>query len=166
MDGLDRIGDAVYGRQPTAREFIGGPDAPVLRDAAAIIEWHESRNQAMSDLLTKIDRAGILPGDLFAELDAIFMGRACGCRPIAKGRFNADSAASGSRGTRPTGIPGVAKHPAVSAIEFALNRDTDEGLAFLDAWMHGDFDAIRKEWPECPASVRSQQPAARADTPS
>jgi len=37
---------------------------------------------------------------------------------------------------------------AVAAIEFSLK--TDEGLEFLRIWQHGDFDAIRKEWPECP----------------
>jgi hypothetical protein len=43
------------------------------------------------------------------------------------------------------------KSPAVAAIEFALA--TDEGLTFLDCWLHGDFDAIRREWPECPAAA-------------
>lgn len=40
---------------------------------------------------------------------------------------------------------------AVSAIEYALR--TDEGLEFLRCWMHGNFDAIRKEWPDVPESV-------------
>lgn len=41
---------------------------------------------------------------------------------------------------------------AVAAIEFALQPDSD-GLEFLRAWFHGDFDAIRKEWPEAPEAV-------------
>lgn len=42
--------------------------------------------------------------------------------------------------------------PAVAAIDFALQPDSD-GLEFLRVWFHGDFDAIRKEWPEAPESV-------------
>lgn len=41
---------------------------------------------------------------------------------------------------------------AVAAIEFALQPDSD-GLEFLRVWFHGDFDAIRKEWPEAPEAV-------------
>ncbi|HQS59934.1 MAG TPA: hypothetical protein PLU16_15885 [Gallionellaceae bacterium] len=36
----------------------------------------------------------------------------------------------------------------VAAIEFALK--TSEGLEFLRVWMHGDFNTIRDEWPDCP----------------
>jgi hypothetical protein len=44
-----------------------------------------------------------------------------------------------------------APDPAVAAIQFALT--TDEGLAFLRCWNEGNFDAIRREWPEAPPSV-------------
>lgn len=40
---------------------------------------------------------------------------------------------------------------AVAAIQFAL--ETDEGLEFLRCWNHGDFDVIRREWPDAPESV-------------
>lgn len=40
---------------------------------------------------------------------------------------------------------------AVAAIRFAL--ETDEGLAFLRAWLHGDFLEIRREWPEAPQAI-------------
>lgn len=40
---------------------------------------------------------------------------------------------------------------AVAAIEYALR--TDEGLEFLRCWQHGDFAAIRKEWPDAPEAV-------------
>lgn len=40
----------------------------------------------------------------------------------------------------------------VAAIEFALQPDSD-GLEFLRVWFHGDFDSIRKEWPEAPEAV-------------
>lgn len=43
------------------------------------------------------------------------------------------------------------ENAAVSAIQFAL--ETDEGIAFLRHWNYGDFDTIRKEWPEAPSSV-------------
>lgn len=38
-----------------------------------------------------------------------------------------------------------------AATEFALR--CDEGLEFLRAWMHGDWDVIRREWPEAPPAV-------------
>lgn len=41
---------------------------------------------------------------------------------------------------------------AVEAIKFALT-DGDHGMRFLHRWLHGDFDVIRREWPECPAAV-------------
>lgn len=40
---------------------------------------------------------------------------------------------------------------AVAAIQFAL--ETDEGLVFLRCWNEGNFDAIRREWPEAPEDV-------------
>jgi len=40
---------------------------------------------------------------------------------------------------------------AVSAITYAL--ETDEGLEFLRAWIHGDWEVIRKEWPDAPSTV-------------
>ncbi|MNK29191.1 hypothetical protein D3C87_475820 [compost metagenome] len=44
--------------------------------------------------------------------------------------------------------------PAVAAIEFATGPiGSIEGLEFLRAWMHGDWDVIRSEWPEAPAAV-------------
>lgn len=36
-------------------------------------------------------------------------------------------------------------------MKYALKAD--EGMEFLRCWMHGDFDAIRKEWPDAPESV-------------
>ncbi len=40
---------------------------------------------------------------------------------------------------------------AIEAMKYALKAD--EGMEFLRCWMHGDFDAIRKEWPDAPESV-------------
>lgn len=40
---------------------------------------------------------------------------------------------------------------AVAAVAFAL--ETDEGMAFLRAWQYGDFDVIRREWPDAPKEV-------------
>lgn len=41
--------------------------------------------------------------------------------------------------------------PAMAAIQFAL--ETDEGMSFLRCWNEGDFEAIRREWPEAPETV-------------
>lgn len=40
---------------------------------------------------------------------------------------------------------------AVAAIAFALRAE--EGMDFLEAWNEGNFDAIRREWPEVPEDV-------------
>lgn len=40
---------------------------------------------------------------------------------------------------------------AVAAIQFALGDD--EGMQFLRLWNEGDFDVIRREWPEAPEAV-------------
>lgn len=40
---------------------------------------------------------------------------------------------------------------ALAAIEFALQ--TDDGLTFLRLWNEGDFDALRREWPEAPDAI-------------
>lgn len=40
---------------------------------------------------------------------------------------------------------------AIAAMKYALR--VDEGMEFLRCWMHGDFDMIRKEWPDAPESV-------------
>ena len=43
------------------------------------------------------------------------------------------------------------QNAAVAAIQFAL--ETDEGLEFLRCWNEGNFEAIRREWPEAPDAV-------------
>ncbi|QBQ74760.1 hypothetical protein BcepSauron_380 [Burkholderia phage BcepSauron] len=44
------------------------------------------------------------------------------------------------------------KDAAVEAIKFAIGQGLD-GLSFLNAWLHGDFDEIRRDWPEAPEDV-------------
>lgn len=39
-------------------------------------------------------------------------------------------------------------HAAVQAIKFAVS--TDSGMEFLRAWLYGDFDICRNEWPQAP----------------
>jgi hypothetical protein len=46
-----------------------------------------------------------------------------------------------------------AVNPAIAAITYALRWDCAEPIEFLRCWMHGEVDAIRKEWPEAPDSV-------------
>lgn len=40
---------------------------------------------------------------------------------------------------------------AIEAMKYALRAD--EGMAFLQCWIEGDFAAIRKEWPDAPEAV-------------
>lgn len=42
-------------------------------------------------------------------------------------------------------------NPAVAAIAFAL--ETDDEITFLRCWFSGDFDVIRREWPDAPEEV-------------
>lgn len=42
---------------------------------------------------------------------------------------------------------------SVAAIEFALDPETECPMDFLQCWFHGDFDVIRREWPEAPEAV-------------
>lgn len=46
-------------------------------------------------------------------------------------------------------------HPcaAVAAIQYALDHQDECPMEFLRSWFHGDFDVIRKEWPDVPDAV-------------
>lgn len=44
-------------------------------------------------------------------------------------------------------------NPAIAAIAFALQRRTEEPIEFLRCWFEGNFDSIRKEWPDAPEAV-------------
>lgn len=46
---------------------------------------------------------------------------------------------------------------AVEAIEFAIkiNDGDSSGIEFLRVWLHGDYDAIKAEWPEAPDSLKA-----------
>ncbi|MNW14225.1 hypothetical protein D3C71_2123940 [compost metagenome] len=45
----------------------------------------------------------------------------------------------------------MANDAAVAAIQFAL--DDADGMQFLRLWNEGDFDVIRREWPEAPEEI-------------
>lgn len=42
---------------------------------------------------------------------------------------------------------------AVAALAYALDINTEEPMEFLACWYEGDFDAIRREWPDAPAAI-------------
>lgn len=46
-----------------------------------------------------------------------------------------------------------------AVVQFALVAD--DGQAFLRCWNEGDFDAIRREWPEAPEEVYFADPLAK-----
>ena len=52
------------------------------------------------------------------------------------------------------------------AINFALDRDTDEGLEFLRSWREGDWQSIRDEWPEFDVDGAISLDHASADEPA
>ena len=43
--------------------------------------------------------------------------------------------------------------PATAAIEFGRSHDGEDEMAFLRCWYEGDFEVIRREWPEAPETV-------------
>ncbi len=45
----------------------------------------------------------------------------------------------------------AAPDAAVAAIKFSL--ETDDALLFLRYWVHGDFDVIRRNWPDAPEDI-------------
>ncbi|WP_460410355.1 MULTISPECIES: hypothetical protein [unclassified Pseudomonas] len=47
----------------------------------------------------------------------------------------------------------TSKVPATAAIQFALR--TDDGMRFLRMFDERDFDTIRREWPDAPATIFS-----------
>ncbi|QRE00449.1 hypothetical protein [Burkholderia phage BCSR52] len=61
-----------------------------------------------------------------------------------------------------------------AALELAISDDDHNAIIFLDLWFHGDFDAIRREFPEVtdedvfigadpfhPGTIKEQEQAAK-----
>lgn len=44
-------------------------------------------------------------------------------------------------------------NPAVAVIQYVLDHHCDSPIEFLNCWMHGDFDVIRREWENVPDEV-------------
>lgn len=42
---------------------------------------------------------------------------------------------------------------AVAAIKYALRNQGESPMEFLYCWVHGEFEAIRNEWPNVPDEV-------------
>lgn len=47
----------------------------------------------------------------------------------------------------------AAPNPAVAAIEYAITHSSESPIEFLNCWMHGDFDVLRKDWENVPDAV-------------
>jgi len=47
----------------------------------------------------------------------------------------------------------MSNNAAVAAIQYALATGTEERIEFLRCWNEGNFEAIRKEWPDAPEEV-------------
>lgn len=52
---------------------------------------------------------------------------------------------------KPVAVDGAATNSAVAAIQFALTDP--EGMTFLRLWNEGEFDTLRREWPDAPSEV-------------
>lgn len=51
-----------------------------------------------------------------------------------------------------TAPPSDRPHASTAAIEYALSQGS-EGLTFLRLWSEGEFETIRREWPDAPDAV-------------
>ncbi|MFI8556393.1 hypothetical protein [Pseudomonas putida] len=49
--------------------------------------------------------------------------------------------------------PSVECNAAVAAIAYALNSRTEDPLQFLQLWNEGEFDVLRREWPDAPDEI-------------
>ena len=47
----------------------------------------------------------------------------------------------------------VDNNPAVAAIAYAIDCETDEGLEFLKLWNEGEFQLLRDNWDNIPDKV-------------
>lgn len=70
---------------------------------------------------------------------------------MALKRQNGNTALAGCQFTRKMGLIMTTQNAAIAAIHFALV--TDDGIEFLRCWNEGNFDAIRREWPDAPGDV-------------
>lgn len=43
--------------------------------------------------------------------------------------------------------------PAVAAIQYVLEHPTEDPVEFLRNWYYGEFDVLRREWPDVPEAV-------------
>lgn len=43
--------------------------------------------------------------------------------------------------------------PALAVIQYMLDNPTEDVMAFLHCWNEGDFDALRREWPDAPEEI-------------
>lgn len=43
--------------------------------------------------------------------------------------------------------------PAIAVIQYMLDHPTDDVMAFLRCWNEGNFEALRREWPDAPEEI-------------
>lgn len=82
----------------------------------------------------------------------------CGCgRPtryeVSGGKYACNKYARCAEQAKPAPECGDGTEASTAAIEFALTQGSGDIHGFLSAWLHGDFDVLRKEWPEAPEAI-------------
>lgn len=43
--------------------------------------------------------------------------------------------------------------PAIAVIDYVVKHPTEDVIAFLNCWNEGDFEALRREWPDAPEEI-------------
>lgn len=131
---VDAVQQVLTGQAPT---FVGQPSADLKQRCSEISNWRSSgtlEGQALADHAKR--KYGEASDALqLAELETVQEVLSLIAQSPAKRELM------------------ECNDPAGAAIQFALNNPTEDIMAFLHCWNEGNFEALRREWPEAPEDV-------------
>ncbi|MGU4696757.1 hypothetical protein K6L09_08825 [Burkholderia cepacia] len=113
----------------------------VIKDSASKVSQAADRESVIAEILCKLDgliKKGPLDEPAHSERNGMVLA------------FNAVAQLSTEQ---PAAAPTVQPNPATAAILFALSLDDGSSIDFLNNWNEGEFDVLRREWPEAPEAV-------------
>lgn len=159
-DSEDNLDDPVE----AAHEDLRGRRPPVFRDRADSVEPWYAYVPELAVIYGEICAIHETPSkDQTPEQKARLEVLRGECRAVHTARIdynllrNREARREASRQSLAAASKAI--HPAVAAIEYSLTQG--EGDAFLRCWREGDWDTIRKEWPDVPEDVFVKTPAGR-----
>lgn len=134
----------------TARSELGECAFQLRKSHDALLA---ERDQLRAELEATKKPSGKAPAELFAELYQI-LGELDAPENVLS---QVQAATNGESIPEESLLPFFREgHDAsTAAIQFtlALEAEREDGLAFLEMWNAGDFEAIRETWPTCPDEV-------------